>query len=545
MRILALFNAETERWAIFAMASLAGAANVFLLALVNNAAEHVVVGELDLQLLGLYLCGFGILATAQHYSMTRTAQAVDTVVQRMRQRIADKVRRADLRLVERLGGISAYAALYQDATVVSQGAQLVVFAARSLLILVSAALYLLLLSPLSVAAMLAIYATLAPVYVLSLRRTRQGFLDAEESDRRVFARFTGILAGFKELKLNRPENDALFGSIAETAEEGYRLKRATAARQMRGMVLRRTINYVALFAVVFLVPLLSSESPDRILKVAATVLLILGPLTVVIDGLPILVRVDAAVGNLESLEARLDAAGLHADEHSPPAPLSGFKRITLDGVGFHYRDKDGQCLFGVGPLDLTLHAGETLFIVGGNGSGKSTLLKLMTGLYSPDEGRILLDGQDVPPAERARYRTLFTSVFRDFHVFERLYGLPDIDPEIVNAKLAELGLADKTRYGEAGFSNLDLSAGQKKRLAFAAAMLKERPVLVLDELAADQDAQFRRRYYEEILPRLKAAGHTLLVVSHDEQHFHTADRVLQMRDGQILAQVGGSVPQAV
>jgi putative ATP-binding cassette transporter len=142
-------------------------------------------------------------------------------------------------------------------------------------------------------------------------------------------------------------------------------------------------------------------------------------------------------------------------------------------------------------------------------------LKLLTGLYRPQQGEILLDGRPVT----------------DFHLFERLYGAPDADPAVVNKGLEDLGLADKTEYTPEGFTDLALSTGQRKRLAFLAAVLRDRPICVFDELAADQDPGFRRRFYEEILPELSRQGRTLVVVSHDERYFHTADRVLRVGDG--------------
>jgi putative ATP-binding cassette transporter len=208
-------------------------------------------------------------------------------------------------------------------------------------------------------------------------------------------------------------------------------------------------------------------------------------------------------------------------------------QIALRGVRFRYLDQTGQPLFAVGPIDLDIRAGELLFIVGGNGSGKSTLLKLLTGLYPPEDGELRLDGRRLWPTDLTRYRSLFATVFTDFHLFRRLYGIPNLDPAEVNRWLAELDIADKTRYTEQGFTNLDLSTGQKKRLAIAAALLKERPICVFDEPAADQDPAFRRRLYEELLPRFRADGRTLIVVSHDDRWFHVADRVLEMRDGQL------------
>src|SRR6266852_2553985 len=97
-----------------------------------------------------------------------------------------------------------------------------------------------------------------------------------------------------------------------------------------------------------------------------------------------------------------------------------------------------------------------------------------------------------------------------------------------------MGLAEKTAFQNGAFTSLELSTGQRKRLAFVAALLEDRPVYVLDELAADQDGDFRRRFHEELLPAIKARGKTLVVVSHDERFFHVADRLLAMEEGRFV-----------
>jgi putative ATP-binding cassette transporter len=140
----------------------------------------------------------------------------------------------------------------------------------------------------------------------------------------------------------------------------------------------------------------------------------------------------------------------------------------------------------------------------------------------------------VDRSNAADYRNLFSAVFADFHLFDRLYGMPGIEPARAQELLQTMGLAGKTEYRDGRFTNLDLSTGQRKRLAFVIALLEDKPIYALDELAADQDSTFRRRYYEELLPALKARGKGVLVISHDERYFHLADRVLVMEDGRFV-----------
>ena len=91
----------------------------------------------------------------------------------------------------------------------------------------------------------------------------------------------------------------------------------------------------------------------------------------------------------------------------------------------------------------------------------------------------------------------------------------------------------KTSFEGGRFTKRNLSTGQKKRLAMVLALLEDRPIFVLDEWAADQDPEFRRYFYESLLPALKQKGKTVIAVSHDDRYFHCADRVVIMDYGAI------------
>lgn len=171
-------------------------------------------------------------------------------------------------------------------------------------------------------------------------------------------------------------------------------------------------------------------------------------------------------------------------------------------------------------------------IAGGNGAGKSTLLRVLTGLYPTETGDILLDGRR---PTRDRLRALFATVFTDFHLFDRLYGVGQVDPERVGRLLERLLLSGKVTLREGAFSTTTaLSTGQRKRLALIAAVLEDRPVLIFDEWTADQDPEFREIFYSELLPELKEAGRTVIAVTHDDRYFDRADRLIRMRRGQIV-----------
>ena len=191
----------------------------------------------------------------------------------------------------------------------------------------------------------------------------------------------------------------------------------------------------------------------------------------------------------------------------------------------------GRETFRLGPFDLTANRGEILFLVGGNGSGKSTLLKVLTGLYPPSSGTILWDGRQVTARSLLSYRSLYSTIFTDFHLFDRLYGLGEQDPETIEALISKMELSEFVSIREGRFTTTSLSTGQKKRLALIVALLEQRPILVFDEVGADQDPRFRAKYYEEILQELKEQGRTVIAATHDEAYFRCADRIFRMEFG--------------
>jgi putative ATP-binding cassette transporter len=226
---------------------------------------------------------------------------------------------------------------------------------------------------------------------------------------------------------------------------------------------------------------------------------------------------------------------MNGQEAPPPAR---FARIDMTRVVFQYSERGAGTVFRLGPIDLRVNAGEILFIVGGNGSGKSTLLHVLTGLYHPQSGSVVMDDTLLEPATATRYRSHFTAVFSDYHLFDRLYGMSGVSPERVNELLRLMEIHDKTAFEGGRFTTLDLSSGQRKRLALVVALLEERPILVLDEWAADQDPVFRRFFYETILPELKKQGKTIVAATHDDRYFGIADRVVKMEYGTFVDNTG-------
>jgi putative ATP-binding cassette transporter len=190
-------------------------------------------------------------------------------------------------------------------------------------------------------------------------------------------------------------------------------------------------------------------------------------------------------------------------------------------------------------MDVTIRRGEVIFITGGNGSGKSTFIKLLTGLYHPDRGHLKIDGMAISADNLAGYRALMAPVFSDFHLFSRLYGLEDIAPVAAEDLLHWMEMEHVAGVKQDRFTRTDLSTGQRKRLALIAALLEDKPILILDEWAADQDSHFRKKFYRELLPELRRRGLTIIAVTHDDRYFDAADRRLHLEEGRLTGQQTG------
>jgi putative ATP-binding cassette transporter len=216
------------------------------------------------------------------------------------------------------------------------------------------------------------------------------------------------------------------------------------------------------------------------------------------------------------------------------APTTPLTQLSLVDVTHRYRRDDDDGVFVLGPLSVELRPAETLFLIGGNGSGKTTLAKLLVGLYEPETGHVLLNGQVIVGAGLDDYRERFSAIFSDFHLFHNLLVTDERVIETSRELLSKLGLGHRVSLENACFSTTELSRGQQKRLALVTLLLEDRPVCVFDEWAADQDPAFKHRFYCEILPELKAQGKSVVVITHDERYFHVADRCIELEAGQIV-----------
>jgi ABC-type multidrug transport system, ATPase and permease components len=219
-------------------------------------------------------------------------------------------------------------------------------------------------------------------------------------------------------------------------------------------------------------------------------------------------------------------------------------QIAIEGVSHHYGRGSG----GLDRVSLTIRPGEKLGLVGRSGSGKSTLVKLILRFYDPEEGRILIDGQDVTQVTQDSLRARIGMVQQDTALLHRsvreniLYGRSGADESgmieaATRAEAAEFiaGLADAegrqgydARVGERG---VKLSGGQRQRIAIARVILKDAPILVLDEATSALDSEVEASIQETLYGMME--GKTVIAIAHRLSTIARMDRIVVLDDGRI------------
>jgi putative ATP-binding cassette transporter len=513
------------------MAVVTGLANSFLLAIVNHASDFVANKEATTQYFLMYLLAFILFLYGQWYSLSAAVSLIEEALSNLRTRLSNKLRKVDLSFYEQKGESVLYNRLTNDNALLSQAIPRIVMAAQFFTLIIFSLIYIGFISPIS------FFITITGLilgyffFLMQENKIKKSMMGIINHETEYFESLSHLLNGFKEIKINQRKSDSLYETITKNAKETKNLKILGGKVQAKTAGVGRILIFSLMPILIFIIPIFNHEQTINIYKITAAMLFIYGPINIIFDVIPLFTQINVILKDIYSLEKEIDTA-IHQEPLHSEISYANFKEIQIKGVSFSYPKQKTAASFSVGPIVEKITAGELLFVIGGNGSGKSTFLKLLVGLYYPSEGAIYVD-QEMIDDSYQNYRELFSIIFTDFHLFDRLYGVEEIDEKIVNYWLKKMWMDKITRFRKGRFTNTDLSTGQRKRLAFIAAILEDKPILILDEFAADQDPDFRRYFYEEILLELKEKGKTVIAVTHDDHYFHVADRVLKMDSGQL------------
>ena len=519
-----------------------GLASAGIIAFITSALEE---SQRTVALGVSFLGGVVLVVVTNAFSGVVLTRLSEDIVAQLRVHLSEQILYAPLRHVQELGRHRLLAALNEDTNVIAQASVQIPLICVNGATVVGCLAYLGWLSWSMLAIVLGFMMCGAISFYAQQKRALHSFEQARETNDALFRHFQSILEGIKELKLHRQRRQAFLTTALRPTVTAYKrdiVKAITVyiIATNSGMFLFYAVIGLALF----ILPEWLALTPQAVAGVILLLLYMMGPFAQLVETLPSIGRADVSLKKLEALGLSLKTASaqdrveengqIRTKELGGSVRNAMWKRLEIVGVTHRYYREQEEGSFHLGPIELSFTPGELVFLVGGNGSGKTTLALLLLGLYAPESGSIRLDGVPIDEVNRENYRQLFSAVFSDYHLFDRLFGLQQtgLDTQ-AQEYLERLQLSEKVQINVGECSTQALSQGQRKRLALLTAYLEDRPFYVFDEWAADQDPVFRRIFYMELLPALKARGKTALVITHDDQYFAVADRCLRMDLGKI------------
>ncbi len=535
MKMLAFFFKYSRNimWLSVAAGIASGACNAVLLAVINHVVK---TGGSTAMLLWSFANLCVLLPVARFSSEFLLNKLGQAAMYSLRLQLCRQILAAPLRHLEQIGAPRLLAALTDDVPTITSAILIFPLLCINISVAIGCLVYMGVLSPLLLAIVLGFMVLGIITYQVPIIKVQKLFALARKDADALQGHFRALTQGAKELKIHGDRRQAFLseglektsGSLQQHNLEGQNLYSAASSWG-------QTLVFVVVGLVLFLLPLFHQLTGSMMMAYALTLLYLMTPLQVVMNSLPQLSRANVALKKTEELGFNLSSQGSEEGAEKD-RPQGQWKTLELKSITHSYHREGETETFVLGPIDLSFHSGELVFIVGGNGSGKTTLVKLLTGLYMPEQGHIVLDGEPIGNANKEFYRQHFSTVFSDFYLFEQLLGIvnPQLDSQ-AQEYLGQLKLLHKVQIVDGKLSTTDLSQGQRKRLALLTAYLEDRPIYVFDEWAADQDPHFKAVFYLQLLPELKAKGKTVFVISHDDRYYHIADRLIKLEEGKVVS----------
>lgn len=515
------------------LSALVGICSTLSVAIINESAQQVSKGN------HVTLSFFAFLLVILLFTITlrKSTQAnvvgTQTLIHRFKMKVMKHVITADLGAVDSIGRSEILQILIRDSQMVSQSVALLATTCQALAITLFMIGYLLTQSVLIFLIVLISVLLIVIFMSRSYGQVRENISNAWHKEGLSFEIFTDFLTGFKEIKMNSLRGSEITADLVSQSRLARDIKTHAMISMGNFGSNMQIISYVIIGVIVFIAPILSKNVATEVMTATTTVLFLAGSVTMIISALPTLSQANASALELEQLEKRLSLETRSPTKDSAAISYPDIASIRLEDISYTYPSTNGDSAFLMGPVSYEFLAGHVYFIRGNNGSGKSTLMRTLIGLSNPDSGRIYINDKMVQLPANSNYRDKFSVVFSDFHLFKRLYGVSNFSTELFDEVVKILEMEGKIELHDKIFSNLNLSTGQKKRIALLVALLEGKSVIVLDEWASDQDPEFRKHFYEEIIPGLRSIGKTIIAITHDDQYFEVADHMLTMDQGKL------------
>lgn len=473
----------------------------------------------------LYIIGRKIL-------QTELIKITFDIIYDLRMNLVGKIFNTSYQRFEKIDRGRILATLNDDTNQISNAANILVMFVTSIITIFGSFIYLAAMAFWATALTLLVVFFVAALYYVVTEKTNILFEEARDTQNQFMGFLTGMIDGFKELSMHYNKRTEYQADVAGSVDALRKKLGFALIKFVNAFLVGESLLIITLAAVGFgIARVFPDISRFTIMGFIMILLYLIGPFNVLLRSVPEIMRMRISWVRVQEFSkdvpANIDPSAIKPVEKLP----SSIESIRAEGVMFEYKSDNEIERFRIGPLDFEANKGEIVFIVGGNGSGKTTLAKILTGLYIPEGGVVRINGQEKANYELGEY---FSVVFSDYHLFEKLYNV-DLTSreEEIRKYLKLLRLEQKVVLEDNAFSTVDLSGGQRKRLALLQCYLEGQPIYLFDEVAADQDPEFRKFFYRDLLMRMKAEGKIIIAVTHDDHYFDVADKVIKMDMGQI------------
>lgn len=530
--LIVLYKKENEKPILMLsiLSLVSGFGNALIIFTINIAINST--NDQKLKLLVYFILGIILYVYGQRIMRGKLIEITNEIVYSKRMEVVKCLLKSPYNKFETIETGIIQSTLNNDTETISRFANILINGLVSAITLTCCFIYLGFINKYALLLSVLIILIIASIYYLVGRYANRVGEEARDLQNIFFNFINDLVGGFKELSLNEKRKNE-FEVDMEGSCKIYKVKRGQAALAFANMfVIGELLFTLAIGSVVLVLPFILKNLDNA--SVASYVFILLymtGPVHGILDTIPNAIEVKISFKRINDLLNGISSSQneeVNINEYKVKNDIS----LNLENVEYVY-DKNDEKSFKVGPINYEFKAGEVVFITGGNGSGKSTLAKLLTGLYPPSSGTITLNNSNVP---QKVINESYSTVFADFYLFDKLYGIDYKGKETQIQKYLEILQLDKKVEIEDGkFSTTKLSTGQKKRLALLVAYLEDRPIYLFDEWAADQDPEFRMFFYDTLLPELKELGKCVIAVTHDDRYFNLADRIIKMDMGNFSA----------
>jgi putative ATP-binding cassette transporter len=515
---------------IFVFGIATGLANTALISIINETIKYGIEKKTpSLLLTAGYIGSLLVYFLMQYFYQALLIRSAETMILKSRTDLVDKIRKSSLQSFERLGSTRLFILISQDTNTIGQIAGLASSVITSLIVITGTLTYLLFISfkgfLLTITIIICSFLVALSKQKTNMRRIKY----LMELQNTFLNHVQQMMDGMKEIKIDSSVDKGHYNThVKPRMEEVTRETISNSIFQSRFSLLGQSVFFITMGCILYLFPLLNFSITENNAQFVITLIYILAPIQALLPLIPQFSRIKSTMERIDTAREMLQEEA--SAEHEAQKSSDTFEQIRIKDLTYTYKTQYNDD-FTLGPVNLDINAGDLIFIHGGNGSGKSTLIKVLTGLYPLSGGSITRDDQVIGPQNLQQYRNMFGVIFTDNHLFDSIYSEDEIPEKNVHDLINKVGLHEKITFNENKFDTLDLSEGQKKRIALISTLAKNKSIYIFDEWAANQDPEFKHFFYKVLIPELSSRNKTIILITHDDRYLHVAQRIIKMENG--------------